>query len=64
MMDPTGAERPLERQVFQRNRHEHGSVVVAGGVPSGADRIEAKAELTAEATRGKAVEWKKASKGW
>jgi len=48
---------PLERQVFQRDASQHASVTVAGTAKPDATVIEAKADLSAEATRGRGVGW-------
>ena len=48
---------PSERQVFQRDSHEEASVLVSGTAPAGARVIEAMAQLSAGAKRGRNVDW-------
>lgn len=48
---------PLVRQVFQRDAQEQGSVRIEGQVPAATTKIEVRAELDPEATRGHAMEW-------
>ena len=48
---------PLVMQVYQRDKQEQAAVRIEGGAPAGATIVEAKADLSADATRGKSADW-------
>ena len=52
-----GLTSPVSCQVFQRGAEDRAAVLVAGQAPGDAEVIEAKADLTHEATRGTAAPW-------
>ncbi|MCP4450351.1 MAG: hypothetical protein GY809_02740 [Planctomycetes bacterium] len=54
---------PVERQVIQRNGENGAHVVVSGVIEGDADFVEAKAELSAGAERGKSVGWTVMARG-
>ena len=56
-------DRPLEREVFQRNHVENAYVIISGSVPKAATIVEAKADLRGSGKRGEMVPWTEVSKG-
>jgi hypothetical protein len=61
--DDLSIQLPLERQVQQRDEQDQANLTVSGTITGIADVIEAKADLSPDATRGKAVDWTVISKG-
>ncbi len=60
---PLTIKSPLDLQVTQRTEQNQAEVTIAGVAGDTVDVIEAKAELAAGATHGKAVDWTTISKG-
>jgi hypothetical protein len=48
---------PLVMQVCQRDKQEQAAVRIEGRAPAGATIVEAKADLSSDATRGKSTDW-------
>ena len=48
---------PIELQVTQRNQNNQADIIIAGTIADKVDLVEAKAELPAGKTNGKAVAW-------
>ena len=59
---PVQLDRPLEREVFQRNSSESAEVIISGSVPDAVTIVEARADLPGTGRRGQAVPWTEVAK--
>ena len=55
-------DRPLEREVFQRNSLESADVAISGDVPNTATIVEVRADLPGIGKRGETVPWTEVAK--